>query len=512
MKKNHLLRKPQHACLFGILQFSIFILLFASCTGRGIVKMSRSELDDKIRGGWAGQAIGCTYGGPTEFRWRGTVIPDEEVIPWPEGYIKEVYDNNPNLYDDLYMDLTVLDVFDRLGLDAPLDSFTQAFAHADYMLWHANQAARFNIFRGMKAPETGHWKNNPHADDIDYQIEADYAGLLCPGMPNSASTISDSIGHIMNYGDGWYGGIFVGAMYAEAFIQTDIATVISEALKTIPAESRFYQCMADVIRCHAQWPDDWKQTWQYCQDNYADEQGCPEGVLDPLDIDALINSAYIVISLLYGEGDFARTIDIATRCGQDSDCNPSSAGGILGCLLGYEAIPDEWKANLEEVEDRPLQYTTTSLRDACAITSRLALETIVRGGGKVSDKAVRICTQQPQAVRYEKSFEGVQYKEVLEGRQLADFDTLRFEGCGIVVRCDARCPNDQYVAEVAVILDGDSIETVTAPVAYHDRAQELCWYYDLPEGPHSLAFRWLNPQPDASVNCYRIITYQTSKN
>lgn len=62
----------------------------------------------------------------------------------------------------------------------------------------------------------------------------------------------------------------------------------------------------------------------------------------PFNIDAVINSAYILIGLLYGEGDFYKTLDISTRCGQDSDCNPASAGGILGTILGYSRIPDYW--------------------------------------------------------------------------------------------------------------------------------------------------------------------------
>ena len=96
------------------------------------------------------------------------------------------------------MDLTFVDVFDRLGLDAPVDSFAMAFATAGYTLWHANQSARYNILQGIMPPASGHWLNNPHADDLDYQIEADYAGLMSPGMPNTASEISDKIGHIMN--------------------------------------------------------------------------------------------------------------------------------------------------------------------------------------------------------------------------------------------------------------------------------------------------------------------------
>ena len=199
--------------------------------------MSTSQLLDKIKGGWAGQTIGVSFGSHTEFRYQGTFIQDYQSIPWHEGYVQELMDSWPDLYDDIYMDLTFVDVLERVGLDAPVDSFAIAFATADYNLWHANQAARYNILHGVK--ESGHWLFNPHADDIDYQIEADFAGLMNPGMPNSASEISDKIGHIMCYGDGWYGGVYVGAMYSLAFISNDIQYIVEEALKTIPIESTF---------------------------------------------------------------------------------------------------------------------------------------------------------------------------------------------------------------------------------------------------------------------------------
>ncbi len=103
--------------------------------------------------------------------------------------------------------------------------------------------------------------NNPHADCIDYQIESDFAGLMSPGMPNTASQISDKIGHIMNYGDGWYGGVYMGAMYALAFTSNDIQFIVSEGLKSIPQQSRFYKVIQDVINWHKKYPNDWKQTW-----------------------------------------------------------------------------------------------------------------------------------------------------------------------------------------------------------------------------------------------------------
>lgn len=128
--------------------------------------ITKDKLHDKIKGGWAGQTIGVTFGGPYEFVFNGTFIGDYQPLKWNDGLIKENMIEVPGLFDDLYMDLTFVDVFEKYGMDAPLDSFANAFANAGYLLWHANQAARYNILQGIKAPESGFWKNNPHADCI----------------------------------------------------------------------------------------------------------------------------------------------------------------------------------------------------------------------------------------------------------------------------------------------------------------------------------------------------------
>ena len=122
--------------------------------------ISQERLLDKIKGGWAGQTIGVAYGGPTEFRYRSAMIQDYVPISYADGCIKNYFKHAPGLFDDIYMDLTFVEVFDRLGIDAPVDSFAHAFAHADYGLWHANQAARYNILNGIMPPASGHWLNH----------------------------------------------------------------------------------------------------------------------------------------------------------------------------------------------------------------------------------------------------------------------------------------------------------------------------------------------------------------
>ena len=462
--------------------------------------LSKEVMRDKIKGGWAGQAIGCTYGGPTEFRFQGTMINEYHPIGWSDHNMLSWYRNSPSLYDDVYMDLTFVDVFDRLGLDAPVDSFAMAFATADYGLWHANQAARYNILNGIMPPESGHWLHNPHADDIDYQIEADYAGLMCPGMPNSASEISDRIGHIMCYGDGWYGGVYVGAMYSLAFVSDDMEFVVTEALKTIPEKSRFRRCVEDVIRWWKQYPDDWKQTWFECEKKWDVDYGCPEGTFRSYNIDAVINSAYVVIGLLYGNGDFFRTMDIATRCGQDSDCNPATAAGILGTMIGYSRIPDFWMKSLREVEDMPLAYTDISLNRAYAMSFEQALQMVEREGGKIEGDQVTIACQRPQPVAWEQGFEGHHpVSSMWIHKPITEVDTIRFEGIGVVIVGNVQSSDRSYVAEIEVCLDGTPVETVRMPADSRKRRLELFWRYQLPKGSHFLTFDWKNPQDDAKL-------------
>lgn len=472
------------------------------------VTLSKSVLLDKIKGAWAGQTIGCTYGGPTEFKFRGTMIQDYNPIRWDEGCIKNYCLNGPGLYDDIYMDLTFVEVFDRLGLDAPVDSFAMAFANAGYVLWHANQAARYNILQGIMPPASGHWLNNPHANDLDYQIEADYSGIMSPGMPNAASDISDKIGHIMNYGDGWYGGVYVGAMYSLAFVSDDIEFIVTEALKTIPEESLYFQVMKDVIGWYRQYPDDWKQTWFECERKYSEDIGCPDGVFVPYNIDATINSAYILIGLLYGKGDFFRTMDIATRCGQDSDCNPASAAGILGTMLGYSRIPEYWMKNLREAEDIDFAFTSSSLNKAYQMSYNHALQMIERNGGYVDDSTVTIVCQKPEPVRLEKAFEGM-YPIMRKNlnRMVEKFDKFEFEGTGFVMRGSVKSKDDDYVAYVSVYLDGELVEEAKLPANFTKRRQELCWRYQLPKGRHILALKWNNPTTDATVHCGEVIVY-----
>lgn len=490
------------------------LILMSACGNIGTehkipskLKLTPEELMNKIKGGWAGQAIGVTYGGPTEFRYQSKMIPDEVQVPWGDAdYVLNTMTKSPGLYDDIYMDLTFVEVFERLGVDAPVDSLAMAFAHAGYPLWHANQAARYNILNGIMPPQSGHWRYNPHADDIDYQIEADYAGLMAPAMPNTASEISDKVGHIMNYGDGWYGGVYMGAMYSIAFASDDVEFIVTEALKTIPAESKFYRCMNDVIECWRANPNDWRVAWDMLNKKWNNDIACSEGALLPFNIDATINSAYVIIGLLYGEGDFGRTLDISMRCGQDSDCNPASAGGILGTAIGYDNIPEEWLAPLRKAEDVKFAYTNSSLNDTYRMSYSHALQLIEREGGKVSADKIVIKCQQPVAVRLEQSFPNLKPRERVNIRKsLTEPSTFEADCAGLLICGEVKSADKSYIAEVEITIDGKTKEIVKMPANWTIRRFEVYHNFELAAGHHTVQMRWLNPTKEASIELYDVL-------
>lgn len=512
-----------------ILKLSVLLIVLA-CTNLSAklpesVTFTKAELLNKIKGGWAGQTIGVTYGGPTEFKFRGNIIPDTTKIPWYDNYVKWYYETYPGLYDDLYMDLTFVQEFERLGLDAPVNEIAKSFANAEFMLWHANQAARYNILNGIMPPASGDWKNNLHSSCIDFQIEADFAGLMSPGMTNTASGICDKVGHIMNFGDGWYGGVYVAAMYSLAFVSDDIDFIIQEGLKAIPAQSHYYQCMAQVINWCKKYPDDWKKVWNEIEKSPWQER-CPEGIDDKFNIEATVNSAYVLIGLIYGKGDFSKSMDIATRCGQDSDCNPSTVCGILGVVLGYDKIPVSWLNPLHRVEDMDFKYTTMSLNDTYTVGMKHALAEITANGGKVEGDNVTIKIQKPNPVRLEQAPVMSSSKEVFKsettpvdkkdkGLPFEQFKPYRFEGTGLAI--NGKVVGDKtkflnYVAEVDFLIDGKTVKTMKLPFDRIKAATELFWVFGLPKGKHLLEMKWKNKEKGVNILLENVIRYSDKSN
>jgi hypothetical protein len=352
--------------------------LTSSSLATGSVRsITVADYVDKMKAGWVGQMAGVGWGGPTEFKYKGQIIPEDKMPQWKPEMINQFQQ------DDIYVEMTFMRTLELYGFDCSIRQAGIDFANSGYRLWHANKYGRDNLRKGIAPPDSGHPEFNKHADDIDYQIEADYAGLIAPGMPNVAIKLGEKFGRLMNYGDGLYGGQFVGGMYAEAFFENDMVKIVQAGLKCVPKKSQFAECIMDVLAWYKKNPNDWEKTWQLIEDKYQDNPdyrkfSCDKG---DFNIDAKINAAYIVMGLLYGEGDPDKTIIISTRCGQDSDCNPSNAGGILFTTIGFENLPDKFKSALNP--EGKFSHTPYNFPTLVEVSKKLVRQAVKREGGRM---------------------------------------------------------------------------------------------------------------------------------
>lgn len=364
----------------------VFVLLCGCSGSTGTVRLSKDVFVDKCQGAWAGQMVGVCYGEPYQFQSNGRIVP-APLRAWKPELIE-----GATRQDDVYVELTFLKALEDHGLDVTPAQAGQAFAATPYPLWHANLYGRLNIRSGIMPPMSGHPKYNRHADDIDFQIEADLFGIVCPGLPAESNRLCDVFGHIMNYGDGVYGGMFIAGMYTEAYFESsDVLKVVKAGLACVPKESTYYQCIADTIAWWRQYPDDWTATWNLVELRWNDDVDCIPG--NPHNIDAKINGAYTAIGLLYGGGDLLKTIEICTRCGQDADSSTANAGGVIGCMKGLRSLDPQLVGGIPAIADQKFlgtEYSFNAMDEACL---RVAEAVVRRTGGEVTEDALIVRRQ-----------------------------------------------------------------------------------------------------------------------
>lgn len=385
---------------------------------------------DKVDGGWLGQMIGVAFGDQTEFKWRGRVVPfdlvdymrlkDEanrayrdaeaaeeryRIVEDPDNW--EVWEPDGALdQDDTYIELMFLHGIRTHGIEVTSRELAEIWLmYMDYdRVWHANKAAHGNFMRGIWPPQSGRPENNKHANDIDFQIEADLFGLICPGLPQESNKWAEEVGHMMNYGDGVYGGMFVAGMYTAAFFENDPTEIVRWGLRGIHPESDYARLIRDVLSTYEE-DRSWREAWQMIEDKWGDTDACPAGRNSLFNIDAKMNGGYVAIGLLWGGGDLWRTMNIAARCGQDSDCNPSNAAGITGCVMGASGIQERWKAPMKDfIHNRSMRviYPGRIKRaDIVRETAEIGRKVVEAAGGELvevgGEYILRIPRQEPKS-------------------------------------------------------------------------------------------------------------------
>jgi hypothetical protein len=341
--------------------------------------ITETDYVNKMKAGWIGQMVGVGWAAPTEFRYVFRIMPADQMPAWKDSAVNQYHQ------DDLYVEMTFLRTLEEHGLDVSRRRAGIDFANSLYGLACANDAGRENLRAGIAPPESGHPDFSFNSDDIDYQIEADYSGLISPGMPNRVIALGEKFGKLMNYGDGVYGGVFMGGMYAASFFEHDRQKIVEAGLACIPAGSDYARCVRDVMQWYREDTLNWQNTWKKIDAKYVKDSTYQKLAVKNKKswpgIDAKLNGAYVLLGLLYGRGNPDSTIVIAARAGLDSDCNPSSAAGILFTAIGYQQLPRRFTGGLDT--GIKFEYTAYDFDALVAACTNLCRQQVKKTGGKI---------------------------------------------------------------------------------------------------------------------------------
>jgi ADP-ribosylglycohydrolase len=93
------------------------------------------------------------------------------------------------------------------------------------------------------------------------------------------------------------------------------------------------------------------------------------------------NACLVAAALLWGGGDFTRSVSLAVRGGWDTDCNGATVGSVVGAMQGRGAIGERWSAPLrDELRSALFGFERSSIVDLAVRTVRVARRTLETGG------------------------------------------------------------------------------------------------------------------------------------
>jgi len=364
-------------------------LLALSCTQKHL-EISRSQLHEKIAGAWLGQMVGNIYG--LEYENKFVDEPGDGPFVFNKAMRKMEAVDGAFSDDDTDVEYLYLMMMEKYGVDPTYAQVREGWMyHIRDRVWLANRAALGLMHYGLTPPFTGDKRYNPHWFQIDPQLINEIWAYTAPGMPAYAAGISEWAARITS--DDWATSptVVYGAMYSEAFFESDIPTLIRHAKAYLPKDDRFRGIIDECIALHKQYPDDWKAARKVIADElYFNEPDITKAIWN-----ADLNGAMGILSLLYGDGDIEKTLTIGCGLGFDCDNQTATICGLLGVINGVGSVPTDRSMPFEHwtkpFNDRYINVTRydmpdASIEDIIERTVSLAEKMILARGGEAFEK------------------------------------------------------------------------------------------------------------------------------
>ncbi|MBR3715366.1 MAG: ADP-ribosylglycohydrolase family protein [Clostridia bacterium] len=291
------------------------------------IKLNFATYKDSVHACWIGKNIGGTMGAPYEGK--------REVLDI-QGFSTKKGEIIPN--DDLDLQLVWLHAMEWVGpYQLSAKELGECWLSFITPYWHEYGICKTNMRLGMQPPLCGDYHSS-WKDSNGAWIRTEIWACMAPGCPEIAAkyAIEDAcVDH--GSGEGTIAAAFVAAMQSCAFIEKDIRRCIDIALSFIPENARTGTTVRKVIECY-----DSGVSWLDCR-NTVQKMNADIGNGW---FEAPSNIGYTVLGLLYGEGDFKKSMITTINCGDDTDCTAATLGATLGILNGTAHIPTDWTEHI----------------------------------------------------------------------------------------------------------------------------------------------------------------------
>ena len=289
-----------------------------------MLQFSKDYLRDRIYACWIGKNIGGTLGTPYEGKRDLLDI---------HGFASKEGEPLPN--DDLDLQLVWLRAVNDLGPDAinskVLGEYWISYINPN---WNEYGVCKGNMRDGVLPPMSGEMNNELWRNSNGAWIRTEIWACLYPALPEKAIRLAfedASVDH--GFGEGTFAAIFVAAMESAAFAVQDARTLLEIGLSKIPQDCRVARSVRLVMKAY-----DEGVSWKDCREMLVEDSKDLGWFQSPA------NVAFVVLGLLYGQGDFKQSLIYAVNCGDDTDCTGATLGSLLGIMGGMESIPQDWMA------------------------------------------------------------------------------------------------------------------------------------------------------------------------
>ncbi|MGH9663075.1 MAG: ADP-ribosylglycohydrolase family protein [Bryobacteraceae bacterium] len=285
-------------------------------------QLTVSEYRDKVYGAWIGQIIGASYGFNFEGKARNAIDLDHFLNHYDHAVVD----------DDYYYEMVALYGFERFGLSMTAEQLGDMWKEYNAGTWGSSEQARLALERGIQAPDSGSPRYNRWFHTIGPEFSSDIYGMISPGMVNLAGAIARKYSHVNGYAEGSDGAVFVAACISEAFFEASPVKIVRQAAQLIDPRSNYRKAIDFVLAGYEQGKP-WQQIAAESEARWRPDY--------PQLNNSVANGALVAIGILYGDGDYLKSINTVTQAGDftDADCNAANVSSVIGAMHGFKAIP-----------------------------------------------------------------------------------------------------------------------------------------------------------------------------